>query len=780
MAASSEKARPAAPRRPGPALRNNAWKILGPGGGGTTMRPTISPLDPRIVVESCDMTGGYITTDGAQSWRMFNLRAGFSAFAFDPNNPAVLYAGNTGLWRSQDTGKTWTLLFPDPTKHTVEHLRGDHGEMRLTSDDPAYPADSQGIQAIAVAPGDSRHLTIVVSRSGQPARLLTSTDRGVTWTPQPDFTANAISSLTALKTNTGSVLYAVGMSGVYRGLNGHWEHLAGPAGARIFGASVGVSKESGQPLIYVTASAAWQGTHLEGGIYVSDDEGRTWRAATSGLTDSLFQPGESRPPRFQAVACSAQDASTAYVGFRGMRTGEGRANLYSGIAKTTDSGHHWSIVHQESDHPSANLEGSWIEARAQEGSTSIWFDAPYSLGVAPTDPDVCYATDLFRTYHTADGGKSWEEVNSVRVGPDRWTTRGLDVTTCYGVHFDPFDPHHLYISYTDIGLFQSTDDGASWTSMTEGIPDRWRNTTYWVAFDPQVRGLLWGAFSGTHDLPRPKMWRSRDPDDFEGGVAISRDGGQHWEPSNTGMPETAVTHILLDPTSPVGKRTLYACGFGKGVYKSTDNGQTWALKNQGIPQEQPFAWRLTRAEDGMLYLVIARRSEDGSIGTEDDGALYRSTDGAEHWERMALPSGVNGPTGLTLGPAHRLYLTAWGRMAPGGDTGGGVYVSDDAGQSWKPLFTGSQHVYDLTLDPQHPQMLTICGFDAAAYRSTDSGQTWKRIPGYDFKWGHRVILDPIHPDKIYITTFGGSLWHGPAAGDTHARADILTPILQAP
>jgi len=39
-----------------------------------------------------------------------------------------------------------------------------------------------------------------------------------------------------------------------------------------------------------------------------------------------------------------------------------------------------------------------------------------------------------------------------------------------------------------------------------------------------------------------------------------------------------------------------------------------------------------------------------------------------------------------------------------------------------------------------------------------------------------VILDPNDPSLIYITTFGGSVWHGPAAGDPHARETILTPV----
>jgi hypothetical protein len=47
-----------------------------------------------------------------------------------------------------------------------------------------------------------------------------------------------------------------------------------------------------------------------------------------------------------------------------------------------------------------------------------------------------------------------------------------------------------------------------------------------------------------------------------------------------------------------------------------------------------------------------------------DGALYRSRDGAESWEKVSLPEGVNGPNGLSIDPADpaRWYLAAWGRQ----------------------------------------------------------------------------------------------------------------------
>jgi len=133
------------------------------------------------------------------------------------------------------------------------------------------------------------------------------------------------------------------------------------------------------------------------------------------------------------------------------------------------------------------------------------------------------------------------------------------------------------------------------------------------------------------------MWRSRDPGAYRGGVGISRDGGQTWSPAK-GLPPAAVTHVLIDAKSPTASRTIYACLFGRGVYKSTDDGATWVMKNDGLAGPQPFAWRITASPTGRLYLVVARRSENGQVGDAGDGALYVSDDGAEHWTRVALPS----------------------------------------------------------------------------------------------------------------------------------------------
>jgi photosystem II stability/assembly factor-like uncharacterized protein len=748
--------------RKGPAPRLDSWRVIGPGGAGGMFLPTISPHDPNIVLEHCDMTGTYISLDGGESWRMFNLRTTASAIAFDQKTPGVIYIGNAALWRSEDTGKTWSMVFPDPKKDTVEHMRGDHAAPVFTTKDPSYPS-RRHIRFIASDPNDSNRIFVTFVGRGRFAQagappdtaLYESRDYGRSWARIREFTGEQVHLIYVLPGSPD--VRVVGESGVHRLADGRWQHHPAPEGTRLLSATAGA--QNGRELLYATSAEA-------GGVYVSEDGGRMWQRRRSAL------PGE---PQYLSIACSSKNAGTAYVGFRYAKGTRDGGREY-GVAKTSDAGKSWSICYRESSEPASNVEHSWV-ADFYGGAGPI-----RDIFVAPANPDIVHLTDSCpRALKTADGGRTWQEEMAAyrgkdRWGRDKWTTTGFDVTTCYGVHFDPFRPKNIFISYTDVGLWKSNDGGQSWMSSISGIPAHWFNTTYWVEFDPKAPGLMWGAFARTHDLPRPKMWRRADPDTFQGGIAWSRDGGDHWMVAQ-GLPESAVTHIVLDPDSPAGSRALYATGFGKGVFKSTDSGKTWSLRNRGIEYKQPFAWRITRAANGTLYLVVARRSEERTSEAED-GALYKSTDGAESWTKMKLPAGCNGPTGLTLDPADatRMYLSAWGHPTPEGDIGGGVYLSTNAGATWSHIVTGQQHVYDVTVDPKNPNVLYHCGFDAGAWRSADRGATWKKLEGFNFKWGHRVIPDPYDAGKVYITTFGGSVWHGPAEGDPAAAEDVITKV----
>ncbi len=725
------------------APRHDAWRILGPGGGGAQFLPTISPHDPDRVLVACDMTGSYISHDGGESWRMFNLRGTTRFFVFDPVEPDTIYTYGIGLWRSTDGGATWSLVFPDPGTITAVLMPDDHAGVTLYSSGRPAPR----MTALAVDPAHSHVLYAAMD-----GVLHVSEDGGATWKRLEDLPDGARQIyVDPASPIDDRVIYVVGSRTVSVRQGGRWRQGPAPEGVSSFaGVSAGLPGQGAPLVVYgISGSSLW----------ISEDAGASWRR------------GHLNGAQLRAVATSLNHPDTVYLSYSGLV--EDGTNWF-GVARSDDRAKTWRLVWKESSRTADNIREAWLSERFGPG----WAGPPFNLGVAPRNPNICFGTDYGRTMRTTDGGQSWHAVYSRRVPDAGWTSTGLDVTTCYGVHFDPFDSNRVFITYTDIGLFRSEDGGRSWISSIDGVPRRWWNTTYWIEFDPEVRGRLWGVMSRVHDLPRPKMWRTTSPSTYEGGVCLSEDGGRTWRASSEGMQPSAVTHILLDPESPPDARVLYAAAFGRGVYKSVDGGRSWTLKNNGIEGSEPFAWRLIRDHEGTLYLIVARRTEDGSYGNPGDGALYRSRDGAQSWNRIPLPEGVNGPNGLAIDPEdpRRLYLAVWGRRTPQGARDGGIFLSTDGGATWRNVLAADQHVYDVTVDPRNG-VLYAAGFESSAWRSEDRGETWQRIRGFNFKWGHRVIPDPNDPGMVYITTFGGSVWHGPASGDPQAREDIVTPQL---
>jgi photosystem II stability/assembly factor-like uncharacterized protein len=737
------------------AQRPGDFKIVGPGGGGAMFRPVVSPHDENTVLVACDMTGAYITHDGGKSWRMFNLRGVAEFFVFDPHDKDVIYVMSTALWRSQDGGDTWKLVYPRPAAVKGVKMNSDHSDEDVLAD----PDPLKNISAMAIDPANSKILYAAAGeRNKGPYGLYISRDAAESWSKLTDLPAATLKIfINQTASQDQRMVVAAGADFIDLWKSSALSTVPIPPGKKITDISVGFTAQ--QNPVFYTISDELTGS-------VCDDLGATWRKVQ-------FPQGAAKQ---RAIATSLLHAETAYVSYRDLEAGSLK---YMGVAKTTDTGRTWNLVWKEDINPTgkpgANVHDAWITPKFG----SDWAENPLTLSVANQDAGLVYATDLGRTMKSSDGGATWNAVYSQKSNDGGWTTTGLDVTTSYGYHFDPFDKNRQFISTTDIGLFRSEDGGKSWIQSTDGVPRDWRNTTYWIVFDPAVKGRVWSVNSWTHDLPRPKMWRRSGVGKYRGGVCISNDGGKTWTKSNDGMEQTAATFILLDPSSPVDSRTLYVTAFGRGVYKSTNGGKTWTLKNNGITQNEPFAWRISRDNKGALYLLISRRSEDGSIGTGKDGAIYRSTDCAEHWTPVAMPEGANAPNGLAIDPKdpNRLYLATWARATGEHGEGGGIYLSEDAGKSWKHVLDHDRHVYDITIDPRDAKILYAAGFESSAWISHDAGEHWIRIPGFNFKWGHRVTPDPDNPKAIYITTFGGGVWHGSVDGKDRP-VDIATPELQ--
>lgn len=777
----------------GEEYKESNWVRIGPGGGGSTFIPTFSYTSPNRFLIKCDMTGAYLTNDGGDSYSIINKPNGSQSFAFDPLDQNTIYIGSNGLNRSLDGGNTWQRIFPPEKDIKEEIFRGDHANYRMVMNAESEFSDigNHAVRNIKVDPNHPNHVYFSIN-----SYFFYSIDRGLSWSRlEIDETIEYIYTDTNQLKNKVLVFSPNGLSVIDKNT---WEYSFSAYPHQMssaFSFTGGIVKASNQTVFYALQNNLENKTIGEASptsIWISRDLGSVWEQ----VKDPVIINTKVSVPTYSRISTAENDAAHVYVvtsDHQDIKEDGSVAHWY-GTLKSDDAGNNWHWVWKggggsgqyavKDGIDASNLTDTWVrEAFGGE------FIRLIDVGVAPNNGEIAIITDWYRTMKTMDGGVSWVEVYSEQQPDGSYTTRGLDVTTAYGVHFDPFDSEHIAISYTDIGYHHSFNGGKSWIRSSNGIPPKWHNTCYWMVFDPDVKDKVWSVWSGLHDFPRGKMTRNPKWKDYGmGGVALSNDGGKTWQPTVEGMGfDSPSTSIVLDKNSPVDKRTLYVSVYGKGVFKSIDDGKSWELRNDGITGSLA-AFELTLLPDGTLFLITSPipQHTNGKAGREVHmGAVYKSTDGAGTWERLSIGDRVQFPNGLAFDPDNPniLYLGAWadiqrsdligGRLA--GETGGnetfdldgGIFRSKDKGNTWEQIFNTDHYVYDVTPDPTHPGGIYCNTFDRGAYYSDDYGASWRKIKGYDFHWGQRAVVDKNDPEKIFLVTYGASVWHGkPQLGQT--------------
>ncbi|HLJ57375.1 MAG TPA: hypothetical protein VKT77_20220, partial [Chthonomonadaceae bacterium] len=398
-------------------------------------------------------------------------------------------------------------------------------------------------------------------------------------------------------------------------------------------------------------------------------------------------------------------------------------------------------------------------------------DVP-SVGSDPNDPDRLILVDTGGCHVTIDGGNTWRTGHTALAPGQKaeagaaWLCNGLVVTTTWNYYIDPFRPERHYICYTDIGFARSTDRGKSWRWWSQKGRSPWNNTCYELAFDPSAPGKVWGAFSNVHDIPNGNIIYGNHRDSYPGGVCVSTDFTETWSKSNSGLPLAPVTSIVVDPKSPAGRRTLYAGVFNHGVYKSQDDDRTWTAKNEGLGA--PTNMRVCRVQlhpDGTLFALVTAMRRDGKFQQEGVG-LYRSTDGGDHWAMVNRSNPLLWPKDFTLDPkdSKTIYLSGCNtNIRPEA----GLYRTTDGGATWSCLAQKGPEHFGAYLHPKRPgwiyMTLTEGAPGAGLWLSKDNGVTWTAMRGLPFSNAMRVAFDPADPDTIIVTTFGGSVWRGPAS-----------------
>src|SRR3989442_1753495 len=274
--------------------RPGDFRVIGPGGGGAMFHPSISPHDTNTVMISCDMTGSYITHDAGKSWRMFNLRGVVEFFVFDPLDRKVIYAQSNGLWRSQDEGETWRLIYPSPSSVKSIKMSSDHSDEDLI----AEPNPLGSITAMAIDPSDSKTIYVVAGdkKKGLVA-LFTSRDEGESWTKQEDLPELAEKVwVNPHSPRTCRSRFIAGAHFMMEKTSFEGRKISGPPAKTFADTSIGFTAE-GKPIIYVVGDES---------AFVSDDKGANWQKV------GLGSGGE----KVRAIATSLHNPTTAYASYR--------------------------------------------------------------------------------------------------------------------------------------------------------------------------------------------------------------------------------------------------------------------------------------------------------------------------------------------------------------------------------------------------------------------------------------------------------------------------------
>ena len=761
-------------------IADKDWNIIGPGAGGGVFIPTISPFDTDLVFTKGDMTGNFVTSDGGKNWKLFNLMAVTQDFEFDPVDSNVVYAASRGylydedrgsgltmLYRSENRGKTWKVIFPDIEKIApLEKLQSmsflpselvkgmPDGSIDLIDVDHAdngkiYLGMSPLRPYIGEIPESTPRLTFIMGteNKGKDWKLIAKVPGTSVLGIFPHCMSNDQDELTVI-TNTACVKVNR-ITGKITPLS----RLEGKIN------KAGSGSVSGKTTLYIISDELKNmAGNVSGGIFRSDDGGEHWSNINPGALKSI---SSDRTPEFRSMGVCENHPEVVYLSVTTPAKGpEAKLNYRFELYKTVDSGKSWATVYSANDKEvlTHNFNDSWLNRSYGPG----WGGDILTLGIAPTNPDICFATDYGQAYKTSNGGKTWNQVCSKNNPDSSVTTSGLDLTCCYGVIFDPFDKNHLIVSYIDIGLFHSYDGGKSWKQSVAGIPNEWVNTCYHVTFDPAVKGRVWSTWANQHSLPRKSQFGDGKFEGHYGGVAYSEDGGKNWQKYMNGLPENCIaTDLLLDLSSPESSRTLYLSTFNQGVYKSTDGGKSWISSNTGL-NDNRYAWEIRMAGKRIYLLCVRGYRGEKSI----DGKLYYSDDNAETWKTAVLPVGVTAPSNILNDPKNpeHIYFSCWPKHENGADVCGGVYETNDGCKNWKQLFDQRIRVSAAAFDPSDTRIIYIITFQNAAYRSGDSGKTWDRISGYRFKWGQCPIPDPNNPGNLYLTTYGVSVYYGSAQG----------------
>ena len=627
---------------------------------------------------------------------------------------------------------------------------------------PGEAARGESGQAISKDSGRTATADVVINAAHEDdgRDAFGGTNAGPRWIAAGPWGGGA-TAVAANAANPRELLAGARNSLVYRSADGgaSWTRLGFPR--HFLGTVTSLVFDAAQPGRYLAGIDA-NGSPFSG-LWTSDDEGRTWKA-TPELAGAPVHAIAAWPKDPQVLAAgTAQGVWLSEDGGRKWRriskpwlhemrvitavefASNDRRTIYVGTPhlpwKTSDGGETWQSIHEglidDTDVFSIHVDRSRPERVLLSACSGIYHTetggAPWTKfkGIPPTlrrthvvqidraHPEVVYAGTTLGLLKSTDGT----------------TFKLLNDLAILGMAFDPGNSSRFYIAAEASGLWKSVDGGKTLERVEKGFTSR--------RVGQMVRAGM-------------RLYLTTLQDGDEGGLFASDDRGASWKlVADAGV--LGGQHFQFLAAHPANPNVLIV-GNADRLRRSMDAGKTWKdLAAPGGGAKRPAG---TTAETRLQALAAVEGPKGVLLYAGTNRGLFRSADFGLSWAPAALTTVKIVPDVLALTVAAQRVLAR---------TGETLYLSNDAGTTWKPLsmLMSTATIYDVALSPRGGEAVLLATAQGL-YRNQAGSTKWERVSeGLQDGTVSSVAWDGFREGYAWCVQFGqlyesadnGRSWH---------------------
>jgi photosystem II stability/assembly factor-like uncharacterized protein len=316
----------------------------------------------------------------------------------------------------------------------------------------------------------------------------------------------------------------------------------------------------------------------------------------------------------------------------------------------------------------------------------------------------------------------------------------------------PGDTSTYYAGAASGGVWKTTDGAKTFAPLFDDQPVQAIGALALAASDPNI------VWAGTGEA-----WTIRDSDVMGDGVYKSIDAGKTW--TNMGLPDAGrIGRIIVHPTTP---DTVYVCALGRatgpqperGVFKTTDGGRTWqrslfADENTGCSGLSMDAHDPNVLIAGLWQVELHTWAENsGGPGS----AVYMTRDAGATWKKLenGLPKSPLGKIDVAVAPSDAKRMYALIQTA----NQGSLWRSDDSGDAWRvvswdrTLIGRAGYYIRIDVNPSNADEVLVA--NSSFHRSLDGGANFTINSGGGCGDCHDIWMDPKNADHWVATGDGG-------------------------